>query len=102
MHEGRGYFRAKSGAYTHGCEQGNNHNASAIRPTDGPWWGEAKAKDRRLPFCENLVSIDTVCGSLHLEGASPNSSFAERDLCDSDKRTAVATALIGGGGDLIY
>ena len=35
-----GYFRAKTGAYTHGCEQGNNHNASAIRPTDRPWWGE--------------------------------------------------------------
>ena len=60
MHAGRGYFRAKSGAYTHGCEQGNKPNVTGMRQTNGPWRGEAKAKYIRFHFRENLVSIDTV------------------------------------------
>ena len=97
MHAGRGYFRAKSGAYTHGCEQGNNHNASAIHPTDGPWRGETKTKHMRFHFLENPVSIDTVCAELRRESAVAARGLLERDMRDSDKLTAAVTALTEGG-----
>ena len=60
MHETRGCCRAKFGVNTPGCERGNKPYVTGMRQTDGPWRGEAKEKDIRLHFRENLVSLDTV------------------------------------------
>ena len=46
---------------------------------------------------EKMVSIDTVCAELRRESAVAARGLLERDICGSDKRTAVATALIEGG-----
>ena len=43
---------------------------------------------------EKLVPIDTVRGSLHLKGTAAGRDFLERDMRDSDKRTAAVTGLI--------